>query len=296
MTHPAQAPTPSPSGQQVPEALPFKRVLILGLGLLGGSFGLALQKAGCRGTLWGQDNDPDHLAQALELGLVHRAWERLEAPEPFDLVFLAVPSGQIQGALLGLAPWLRADTLILDACSVKEPVIAALEAALGWHPAFLPSHPIAGSHLSGPQAGREDLFQGATVVVTPTPALAPGALQLGTALWRSLGAVVRHLSPEAHDESMGLLSHLPQLLVFTYAQQVLQAQADLTLAGPGFRDFTRLAHSSAPLWADIALANRRHLLPMLAELRTQLAALSCQLEAGDREALEARFQGAGKLA
>ena len=271
------------------------RVLILGLGLLGGSFGLALRRAGLAGTLWGHDQDTDHLAQALALGLIDEPWLAWEPPVPFDLVFLGVPPGQIQAALAGLGPWLRPDTLVLDACSVKAPVIASVQAALVGHAAFVPSHPIAGSHLSGPQAARAELFQGATVIITPPPALTVQALRSAWALWEAVGAQVRELTPEAHDQGLGLLSHLPQLLVFTYLDLVAQTGTDLGLAGPGFRDFTRLAQSSPQLWADIALENRPHLLPLLQGLRDQLEALTGHLETGDREALRTGFQRAADL-
>ena len=270
-------------------------MLILGLGLLGGSFGLALQRAGLPVTLWGHDHSTDHLAQALGLGLVHHAWEPAEAPEPFDLVFLGVPPGQIASALASMAPWLRPDTLILDACSVKGPVIAAVQAVLGGHAAFVPSHPIAGSHLSGPQAARGDLFQDATVVITPPPGLAEEARARAWSLWKRLGAQVRELTPEAHDQGLGLLSHLPQLLAFSYTDLVSRAVADLSLSGPGFRDFTRLAQSSPRLWADIALANKANLLPMLQSLRGQLAVLARDLENEDREALTATFKRGADL-
>jgi len=292
-----------PTDVNLPEAAPIlpagppshPRVLILGLGLLGGSFGLALRRAGRAGTLWGRDQDAGHQAQALALGLIDQAWQPTAPPEPFDLVFLGVPPGQVQAVLEGLGPWLRPDTLLLDACSVKAPVIAAVEAALGGHAAFVPSHPIAGSHLSGPQAARGDLFEGATVIITPPPGLTVQALRAAWALWEALGARVRELAPEAHDQGLGLLSHLPQLLVFNYLDLVARTGTDLGLAGPGFRDFTRLAQSSPRLWADIALENRPHLLPLLEALRGQLDTLARNLEAEDREALLAGFQRAADL-
>ena len=295
MPHPDQAPLSQES--PLPPAHPgaIRRVLILGLGLLGGSFALALQKSGCPGLFWGLDSSEAHMTEALARGIVQHRWDKQAPPDPFDLVFLAVPPTQFPPALEGLVPWLRPDTLILDACSVKAPVVASVQAALGEHPSFVPSHPIAGSHLTGPEAARGDLFWGATVVITPPPALAPGALQRARTLWESLGAHVREMTPEAHDQALGLLSHLPQLLAFSYVHQVAHSKVDLSLAGTGFRDFTRIAQSSPQLWADIALSNRGHLMPMLQELQAQLATLSHHLETGDRQALTASFQRAGKL-
>ena len=284
-----------PSSRPGEPAPPRQRVLILGLGLLGGSFGLALQRAGLPVTLWGHDHSADHLGQALALGLIQHAWDPAEVPEPFDLVFLGVPPGQIAAALAQVAPWLRPDTLLLDACSVKAPVIAAVQAVLGGHAAFVPSHPIAGSHLSGPQAARGDLFQDATVVITPPPGLTDEARSRAWSLWKRLGATVRELTPEAHDQGLGLLSHLPQLLAFSYTDLVSRAVTDLSLSGPGFRDFTRLAQSSTRLWADIALANKANLLPMLQSLRGQLAVLARDLELEDRDALMATFKRGADL-
>ena len=272
-----------------------QRVLILGLGLLGGSFALALQAAGYPGRFWGLDNNEANLAEALARGLVQQRWDPQARPEAFDLVFLAVPPGQVAGVLEGLAPWLGPQTLLLDACSVKAPVVAAVRAALGEHPGFVPSHPIAGSHRAGPGAARANLFAGATVVITPPPGVAAAALQRAWTLWQSLGAEVREMTPEAHDQALGLLSHLPQLLAFCYVDQVAQTGIDLSLAGTGFRDFTRIAQSSPGLWADIALANRGQLLPLIQAMQGQLSALEQNLESGDRQALTAGFQRAETL-
>jgi prephenate dehydrogenase len=288
-------PSPAQDNDPQPPALPCRRVLILGLGLLGGSFGLALQQAEPTATLWGRDSNPDHEAAALAQGLVHQAWVSTAPPEPFDLVFLAVPTGRIGAALEGLGPWLRPGTLIVDACSVKVPVLAAVRKALGGHPGFVPSHPIAGSHRSGPGAAEAGLFQGATVVLTPPPEADPAAVRRARALWQGLGARIQVLEPQVHDQVLGLLSHLPQLLSFAYVDQVAEAGVDLGLAGPGFRDFTRLAQSSPELWADLALANRGELLPLLQAAREHLAALELRLAGGDRAALTAGFRRASEL-
>jgi prephenate dehydrogenase len=288
-------PSPAQDNEPPQPALPFPRVLILGLGLLGGSFGLALRKADPTATLWGRDSNPEHQASALAQGLVHHPWHSSATPEPFDLVFLAVPPGRIEAALEGLLPWLRPETLVVDACSVKVPVLEAVRAALGGHGTFVPSHPIAGSHRSGPGAAEANLFQGATVVLTPPPGVEPAAARLARVLWQGLGARIQVLEPQAHDQVLGLLSHLPQLLSFAYVEQVAEAGVDLDLAGPGFRDFTRLAQSSPELWADLALANRAELLPMLQAARDHIAALERRLGEGDRAALTAGFRRAADL-
>lgn len=277
------------------EAVFFERVLILGLGLLGASFAGALRAAGLAGEIVGHDRDPEHGEEAQALGWVDSCWDPRAKPEAFDLVFVAVPPGQVVPALAGLRPWLGEATLVMDACSVKGRVSMALEAALGSHPGLLPAHPIAGGHQAGPGAARADLFTGAPVVLCPLACTSAESRLMGQRLWEALGAHGFWMTSEAHDRQLALLSHLPHLLAYTTMSLTAARCADLALAGPGFRDATRLAQCPASLWADIALENREALLPVLRDFQGQLQTMMEELEGGDGAALEGRFHVAREL-
>lgn len=270
----------------------FDRALIVGLGLLGGSFALALRASGLASHVLGTDANPGHAREALALGLVPDLWDRQATPIPFDLVFLAVPPGQVAAALDGLAPWLHLRTLVMDACSVKAPVAEALRAALGEHGGLLPAHPIAGWHTSGPGSARRDLFAGRPVILSPLPCTAPATRADATALWTAFGARIVELEARAHDALFALISHLPHLLAYTTVNLAVDQGADLGLAGPGFRDATRLAHCPAPLWADICLANQEALLPVMEAFLHEWQGLTDAIRVGDRAFLTRRLAGA----
>jgi prephenate dehydrogenase len=259
-----------------------RSILILGLGLIGGSLGLALREAG-GWEVHGHDADPLRQREALDLGLAHRPW--IPGAPPFDAVVLAMPPGAAPEAAASLGPGLGPATLLMDVCSVKSAVIRGVREALGPFPGFLPAHPMAGSHEDGPRAARPDLFRGRRVLLTPLPETSGTALARGRALWESLGATPLELDPEAHDQALALLSHLPHLLAFTLAAQAAGEKADRTLAGPAFGDMTRLARCPPALWTDILLENRQALLRRLQGYRKRLEGLEAALEQGDARAL-----------
>lgn len=261
-----------------------RTILILGLGLVGGSLGLALREAG-GWEVHGRDADPAREREALALGLAERAWD--PGRGAYDAVVLAMPPGAAAGAAASLGPSLGPGTLLMDVCSVKGPVIEGVRSALGRFPGFLPAHPMAGSHLDGPGAARAGLFRGRRVLLTPLPETAPEALARGRALWESIGASTLDLDPAHHDRALALLSHLPHLLAFNLAHAAARDRADRTLAGPAFEDMTRLALCPPGLWADIFLENRGELLARLREYRSGLARIEAAIEGGSREALVA---------
>jgi len=261
-----------------------QRVLIIGLGLLGGSLGLALRETG-NAELHGFDADPAHQAEALRLGLIQGPLER----GPYDTILLAMPPGAAGKAAAAIRPCLGPGSLLMDVCSVKAPVIRAVREALGPFQGFLPAHPMAGSHLDGPGAARADLFRGRKVLLTPLPETSPEALAAGRAFWAALGATTMDLEPEAHDSALALLSHLPHLLAYNLVETARLADADPTLAGPAFEDSTRLALCPPTLWADILLENREAVLARLQDYRKGLAGLEAELQEGNREALTERL-------
>jgi prephenate dehydrogenase len=268
---------------------------LVGTGLIGGSFALALKQAGAVRTVLGVGRDPAHLAAARERGLIDRAAGWTEAGQA-DVILLALPVGETETVLRQLAPHLKPGAVMTDAGSTKLGVIAAARAALGVRAAdFVPGHPIAGSERSGPDAARADLYRGRRVVLTPQPDARADAVATVRALWEAAGAQVETLDAAQHDRIFAAVSHLPHLAAFALVDD-LAGRADSELlfrfAASGFRDFTRIAASSPEMWRDIALANRGAL---LAELDGYLAALQTlreALDAADGTALETIFSRA----
>lgn len=264
------------------------KLAIVGAGLIGGSFALALKQTGAVGEVLGVGRSAESLATARERGLIDRAVEWDTAAQA-DCILLAMPVGET-GAVLGkLVPHLKPGAIVTDAGSTKADVIAVARAVLkGRFSDFVPGHPIAGSEQSGPLAARVDLYQGRKVVLTPEPDTSAAALATVQALWTATGAQVERLEATLHDRIFAAVSHLPHLAAFTLVDELAQrADGDtyFRFAASGFRDFTRIAGSSPEMWRDIALSNR---VALLTELDAYLAGLQnvrAAVEAGDAEAL-----------
>lgn len=249
------------------------KLAIVGTGLIGGSFALALKQAGAVGEVLGIGRNAAKLDIARELGLIDRAADWAQAGQA-DCILLAMPVGETDSVLKNLAPHLKAGAIVTDAGSTKLDVVAAARVALGARFAdFVPGHPIAGSEQSGPGAARADLYQGKKVVLTPQAETRATALATVQALWEAAGAQVETLDAALHDRIFAAVSHLPHLAAFALVDE-LARRADgetfFRFAASGFRDFTRIAGSSPEMWRDIALANREAL---LAELDAYLDAL-----------------------
>ena len=267
------------------------KVVIVGVGLIGGSFALALKRAGAVRTVVGMGRSPAVLARARELGIIDAACESpQEAMHGADLVLLAEPVAQTGPILARLAPWIEERTVITDAGSTKSDVVAAARAALGARIAqFVPGHPIAGRESNGPDAALPDLYRGKKTVITALPENAPGAIERVAGAWRACGAVIHRLTPQEHDRVFAAVSHLPHLIAFALMNGIAgQAQGKeyLGLAGPGFRDFSRIAASDPKVWRDILLANRQELLAQSQLFQQSLKALEAMIESGNSEALE----------
>jgi prephenate dehydrogenase len=259
------------------------KLAIVGTGLIGGSFALALKQAGAVREVLGVGRSPASLKTALERGLIDRVADWAGAGAA-DCILLALPVGETAAALGQLAPHLKAGAIVTDAGSTKANVVAAAREALGARCAdFVPGHPIAGSERSGPAAARADLYNGKRVVLTPQADTRAAALATVRALWEAAGAQVETLDAELHDRVFAAVSHLPHLAAFALVDELAQrADGDIFFhfAASGFRDFTRIAGSSPEMWRDIALANRGAL---LAELDAYLAALQALRQAVDAE-------------
>ena len=261
---------------------------VVGTGLIGGSFALALKQAGAVREVLGVGRNPARLTIARELGLIDRAVDWAQAGQA-DCILLALPVGETAAVLQQLAPHLKPGAIVTDAGSTKANVVAAARTALGARFAdFVPGHPIAGSEQSGPGAARADLYRGRRVVLTPQADTRASALATVRALWEATGAQVEMLEAELHDRVFAAVSHLPHLAAFALVDELARRTDGDTFfrfAASGFRDFTRIAGSSPEMWRDIALANRD---AVLAELDACLAALDALRQAvdqGDAEAL-----------
>ncbi len=278
----------------------IERLVIIGVGLIGGSFALALRQAGQVRHIVGVGRSSANLREALKLGVIDAVADSAGAAVGgADLVLLALPVGSMPGVLREIAPHLPEGCLITDAGSTKQDVVAAARAALdGALGRFVPGHPIAGAEHSGVTAARADLYQGRQVVLTPLAENTPAAIERVAALWRACGAEVAQMSPETHDRIFAAVSHLPHLAAFALVDDLAgRSEADtyFRYAGGGFRDFTRIAASHPEMWRDIALANREALLAELDAYIAELELIRGLLARGDAAGLEAIFQRASQV-
>lgn len=275
----------------------FKKITIVGVGLIGGSFALALKKAQAVQQVVGVGRSISVLMRAAELGIIDRIAGSMEAAlDGTDLVLIATPVAQIQATLASIAPFLQPGTVITDAGSTKSDVVASARAALGHRVAqFVPGHPIAGGEANGPDAARADLYVGKKAVLTPLPENSAVAVATVADAWKLCGAIDHRLSPSQHDRIFAAVSHLPHLLAYALVDQIDRAPDAALLfqyAASGFRDFTRIAGSSPEMWRDIALANRTALLDEIALYSTQLTHLQTLLSDADGAGLQALFANA----
>lgn len=275
----------------------FRKIGIFGVGLIGGSFALALKRANAVGEVVGAGRSRASLERALALGIIDRIADDVsQAVAGADLILVAAPVAQTGPVLASIAPHLGMDTVITDAGSTKADVVAAARAALGSRIAqFVPGHPIAGRELNGPDAALPGLYEGKKVVLTPLEENSPGHVALVADAWRRCGALLHMLSPEEHDRVFASVSHLPHLLAFALVDDIARKpHADLLFqyAASGFRDFTRIAGSSPEMWRDITLANRDALMSELDEYLLQLGRLRVLLTNRDGPRLEAVYANA----
>lgn len=279
----------------------FNKIVIFGVGLIGGSFALALKKAAVVAQVVGVGRTAAPLQRAIGLGIIDSASSADPAAlasclQDAELILIAAPVAQTESILRAIAPHLQVGTIVTDAGSTKSDVVAAARRALGAKLAqFVPGHPIAGRESNGPEAALADLYVGKKVVLTPLPENAPADVARVAEAWQRCGAVIHQLTPEQHDRVFASVSHLPHLLAYALVDDIARKpHADLLFqyAASGFRDFTRIAGSSPEMWRDVALANQAALLIELDAYMTQLAQLRTALAQGDGSALEAIFANA----
>ncbi|CAG2140383.1 Cyclohexadienyl dehydrogenase [Cupriavidus yeoncheonensis] len=279
-------------------ALHFSRVVIVGVGLIGGSLALALKRAGIVGTVVGVGRSPASLQKALDLGVIDEAASLEDAARDASLIVLCAPVAQNFALLHALEPHLRPGTIVTDAGSTKSDVIMAAKTALGDKVAqFVPAHPIAGRELNGVEAALADLYVGKKTVLCPLQENARADVAAVRAMWESAGAECHIMSAVQHDAVFAAVSHLPHVLSYALVAQVGNAEdaaLKLAFAGGGFRDFTRIAASSPEMWRDICVANREALLRELNTYQSVLTHLRTQIEKGDGAGLERIFARASK--
>ncbi|WP_429492913.1 bifunctional prephenate dehydrogenase/3-phosphoshikimate 1-carboxyvinyltransferase [Pseudomonas sp. S30_BP2TU TE3576] len=262
------------------------RLVVVGLGLIGGSFAKGLRESGMCREVVGVDLDPQSRKLAVELGVVDRCEEDLGvACQGADVIQLAVPILAMEKVLARLAGMDLGQAILTDVGSAKGNVVRAATEAFGSMPScFVPGHPIAGSEQSGVEASNAELFRRHKVILTPLAQTDPAALAVVDRLWRELGADVEHMQVERHDEVLAATSHLPHLLAFGLVDSLAKRNENLEIfryAAGGFRDFTRIAGSDPVMWHDIFLANREAVLRTLDTFRSDLDALRDAVDAGD---------------
>lgn len=278
------------------------KLVIIGVGLIGGSFALALRKAGLVKHIVGVGRSQQNMQCAVECGVIDEiATDMASALHQADLVLLAMPVGQTAHIMERIAPHLQANTIITDAGSTKQDVIAAARHHLPMQNRhhFVPGHPIAGTEQSGAQAAQADLYHNKHVILTPLPETSMDAVERVSELWQACGAQVSLIPAHEHDQVLAATSHLPHILAFTLMNHLHHSTSNpenlLRFAGSGFRDFTRIASSSPEMWRDICLANREALLKQINAYQNELIALQDMLKNNNGEALQQAFSQAREV-
>jgi prephenate dehydrogenase len=269
----------------------FNQLGVIGCGLMGGSFALALKRAGLVKRVVGYSKSPSTTEKAKKLGIIDVAAESaLLAVSGSDIVLIAVPVAATETTFKAIRHLVEPGVLFMDVGSTKRDVVDAARRVLRERVgAFVPAHPIAGKEVSGIQHADAGLYSGRQVILTPLPQTNAELVQKATDVWAAIGSQVLRMSPENHDAAFAAVSHLPHLLAFAYFSAVVNQPLGkdfLSLAGPGFRDFTRIAASSPEMWRDVLVANREEVLKQSQRFRQALDALEHVIREGNADALE----------
>lgn len=272
------------------------KLVIIGVGLIGGSVALAARRGGLVRRIIGVGRPSENMEHALRLGVIDAVEPAEQAVADADLILLAMPVGQMPGVMASILPHLASKAIITDAGSTKGDVIAAartsLQAAL---PRFVPGHPIAGAEKSGVLAAKTELFDGKNVVLTPLPENAAETVRAVADFWRGCGAKVSEMPAEVHDRIFAAVSHLPHVLAFALVEEFARrdnADQLFSFAAGGFRDFSRIAASSPEMWRDICLANDTAVIQELDAYIARLQQIRSLIAAGDGTALAELFEHA----
>ena len=277
----------------------FEQLGLIGCGLMGGSFALALKRAGLVKRVVGYSKSPSTTQRALSMGVIDvEAPSALLAVSGADIVLLAVPVAATEATFKAIRHLVTKDMLLMDVGSTKRDVIDSARRVLREQVgSFVPCHPVAGKEVSGVEHADADLYLGKQVILTPIDKTDPGHVEKAVKVWEALQCKVLTMTPEAHDAAYAAVSHLPHLIAFALINGISaqkQGSEFLSLAGPGFRDFTRIAASDPKMWRDILLANRQELLQQSKVFQETLAAMEKMIDSGDGEALEALIDQASR--
>ena len=275
----------------------FNRITILGVGLLGASFALALKKNRLCGTITGYGRNRGNLQRAKEREIIDSfESDPAAACRDADLIMLSTPVGSFLELIKTIAPALKKGAVLSDVGSVKGKLVREIEKIMPENVHYIGGHPIAGSDRSGIDSANAELFRDAKYIVTPTENSDPAALEKIKDLWKSLGSDILTLSPGEHDRIFASISHLPHLVAYALVNTVADMDRSyLDFSGKGFMDATRIASSSEELWNDICLLNRENLLEALAVFKKNLDTLDQYLKAGNADSLKEEFRKARAL-
>jgi prephenate dehydrogenase len=278
----------------------FQRLALIGCGLMGGSFALALRQAGLVQHVTGFSASEKTRQRALELKVIDQACNSVaEAVQGADLVLLAVPVGAMQSSFAAVREALAPNALLMDVGSTKCDVIAAAQATLGDRlSCFVPAHPIAGKEVAGIEHAEAALYTERRTILTPLPQNSIRQIKTASEVWTAIGSHVSQMTPEAHDATFAAVSHLPHLLTFAAVNALTaqpQGSAFLEMAGPGFRDFSRIAASDASVWRDILSANHAEVLTQVVHFRAALDQFEIALKQGNTAALQQLIQQASDV-
>jgi prephenate dehydrogenase len=278
-------------------AIDIPTLVVIGVGLIGGSFALALRQAGLTKRVIGVGRTRENLETALRLGIIDEAIaDAAAAVRNADLVLIAAPVAQVPELLVQIAPALGGKTVVTDAGSTKQDVIAHARRFLGERfNRFVPAHPIAGTEKSGAAAAFPDLYRERNVILTLEADIDADAVALVRGAWQACGAQVVELDAAHHDAIFAAVSHLPHVVAFTLVNMLARrpdARTLLGFSGGGLRDTVRIAGSSPEMWRDICIANRDALLPLIDDYMKELELARGVIENGDGDALETLFERA----
>lgn len=269
----------------------FEQLGLIGCGLMGGSFALAAKRAGLVKRVVGYSKSPSTTERARAMGVIDiEAPSALLAVSGADIVLLAVPVSATEAAFKAIRHLVTPNTLIMDVGSTKRDVVDAARRVLRENVgAFVPCHPITGKELSGVEHADVNLYTGKQVIITPIERTYVVQLRKATAFWTAMGCTVETMSPQAHDAAYAAVSHLPHLIAFALMNSITsqaEGKSHLSLAGPGFRDFTRIAASEPKMWRDIMMANREELLAQCTIFKNALTAMETLISNGSGDLLE----------
>jgi prephenate dehydrogenase len=272
-------------------AVMFEQLGLIGCGLMGGSFAMAMKRAGLVKRVVGYSKSPSTTERARQMGVIDvEAPSALLAVSGADIVLLAVPVAATEATFKAIRHLVTANMLVMDVGSTKRDVVDAAQRVLRDHVAsFVPAHPIAGKEVSGVEHADPDLYQGKQVILTPTERTLPAHVKRAQELWEGLGCHVHQMAPESHDAAFAAVSHLPHLIAFALMHGILHQLSGkefLGLGGPGFKDFTRIAASDPKMWRDVLLANGQELLEQSRVFQRALHAMEVMIQAGNADGLE----------